>query len=478
MSSSDEFKVDPAFVEAREDGSTLEQTDKSTWQRTWPVIACGAGLFSDGYINGVGGTVNFLLKKIYGTKYTHSHASQKFGSIIFAGIVVGQLFFGWTSDHYSRKWSLLASTVVLFIFNALATGAYGANGSASGLFAALAAYRFLTGIGIGGEYPAGSVSCAESTGELKSGVRNRWFIWFTNVAIDIGFVVATLTTMIIILITGENHKSLAWRLIIGLGCIPPLSLIYARWKLQEPEAFKRQNMTKSRTPWALVLKFYWPRLLAVATIWFIYDFCAYGFGYYSSTITDTVAPKGSPLWKVFGWNTVINAFYVPGAVVGSVVADWIGPRKTLVVGVWSQAIVGFIMAGLYSKLSESKNIAAFAVVYGIFLSLGELGPGDNIGLLASKTCATPIRGQYYGVAAATGKIGAYVAVWVFPYIAGSYSLADYQNIFWVSSALAILAGIIAWFFIPEINQDTIDVEDKRFRSYLVENGYDVTLMGM
>ena len=36
-----------------EDGPTLEQTDKNTWARIWPVIACGAGLFSDGYINGV-----------------------------------------------------------------------------------------------------------------------------------------------------------------------------------------------------------------------------------------------------------------------------------------------------------------------------------------------------------------------------------------------------------------------------------------
>ena len=32
------------------------------------------------------------------------------------------------------------------------------------------------GIGIGGEYPAGSVSCAESTGEVKSGWRHFMFI--------------------------------------------------------------------------------------------------------------------------------------------------------------------------------------------------------------------------------------------------------------------------------------------------------------
>jgi hypothetical protein len=31
----------------------LVNENKSTWQSLWPVFACGAGLFSDGYINNV-----------------------------------------------------------------------------------------------------------------------------------------------------------------------------------------------------------------------------------------------------------------------------------------------------------------------------------------------------------------------------------------------------------------------------------------
>jgi hypothetical protein len=31
----------------------LDSTSKSRWERSWPTIACGAGLFSDGYLNGV-----------------------------------------------------------------------------------------------------------------------------------------------------------------------------------------------------------------------------------------------------------------------------------------------------------------------------------------------------------------------------------------------------------------------------------------
>lgn len=66
------------------------------------------------------------------------------------------------------------------------------------------------------------------------------------------------------------------------------------------------------------------------------------------------------------------------------------------------------MAGAYGSLATPHYVGAFVVVYGIFLSLGEFGAGDNVGLLASKSSATAIRGQFYGIAAAVGKIGAFV----------------------------------------------------------------------
>ena len=131
-----------------------------------------------------------------------------------------------------------------------------------------------------GEYPAGSVACAESTGELKSGHRNRWFILFTNVQIDIGFVMSTLIPMIIVLITTETHLRAAWRISLGLGVIPPLSLFYLRLKLKKPEEFKRGTMKNTKFPWWLIIKFYWFRLMIVSLIWFIYDFLTYSFGIY------------------------------------------------------------------------------------------------------------------------------------------------------------------------------------------------------
>lgn len=96
---------------------------------------------------------------------------------------------------------------------------------------------------------------------------------------------------------------------------------------------------------------------------------------------------------VFGWNTVINLFYIPGTMLGAPASDWLGPRYALAIGVFLQAIVGFIMAGDYFNLSQPGMVGGFVVVYGVFLALGEFGPGNNIGLLAAKTCATGIRGK-------------------------------------------------------------------------------------
>lgn len=99
-----------------------------------------------------------------------------------------------------------------------------------------------------------------------------------------------------------------------------------------------------------------------------------------------------------------------------------------------------------------------------------------------RACANQwfFRGQYYGIAAAVGKFGAF---------AGSYALDSLQRNaptetkagqypFWVASSLAMFAGVLAIVALPKIGQDTIDFEDLRFRAYLAEKGYDTTKMGL
>lgn len=173
---------------------------------------------------------------------------------------------------------------------------------------------------------------------------------------------------------------------------------------------------------------------------------------------------------------------MPGCILGAYVSDWFGPKKALGYTVLVQAVVGFIIAGCYSYLAHPQYVGGFVVVYGVFLALGELGPGDNIGLVASKTCATAVRGQYYGIAAAVGKIGAFVGTEVLSILYYRYLDSDpikaVQYPFFVSASLCCLSAFLALFCLPHIGQDTIDLEDVRFREYLLSHGYDTSKMGL
>ncbi|EEU37496.1 uncharacterized protein NECHADRAFT_51418 [Fusarium vanettenii 77-13-4] len=422
-------KSDENSVEPHSDNVDVEPRPQRPWIETaLPVFACGAGLFSDGYINNVIGSVNTTLKIQYKDVYINSNAFKYVADIAFAGTVVGQLIFGFLADHWSRTNTLMVSTVILIIFTALAAGSYW-HGEPVGMFNMLTAWRFFVGIGIGGEYPAGSVGCAESSNVVAAACHN-------------------------------GHLSTIWRTSLGIGVVFPLVLFVMRLGLKEPEEFTQHSM-RHQTPYWLVLRYYWFRLLCVSLVWFLYNFSSYAFGIYSSSILSGIYGEDAPLTTVFGWNTVVNMFYLPGTLLGAFVSDWIGPRYTLALGI-------------------SNHIAAFCVVFGIFQALGELGPGNNIGLLAAKTSATGVRGRYYGIAAATGKIGAFVGTWVFPYIqkAGGNDTESAQYPFWVSSSLCILSAAIVLICIPHVGQDTIAIEDQKFREYLQEHGWDTAQLGV
>jgi hypothetical protein len=91
-------------------------------------------------------------------------------------------------------------------------------------------------------------------------------------------------------IFSEKHLKVVWRIAVGLGCIPPLSVFYFRLKMEEPERYREDGMRNAQTPYALVFKTYWKRLLAVGGIWFLYNFLVYPFNMYSSYIIDIILP--------------------------------------------------------------------------------------------------------------------------------------------------------------------------------------------
>ena len=75
-------------------------------------------------------------------------------------------------------------------------------------------------------------------------------------------------------------------------------------------------------------------------------------------------------------------------------------------------------------------------------------------------------------------VGAFVGTYVFPIIMKNASnpISAGQNPVFVSSALCIFSGFLA-FFLPPITQETITQEDVSFRQYLESHGFDTSTMG-
>ncbi|KAL4399089.1 glycerophosphoinositol permease [Malassezia pachydermatis] len=446
------------------------------------VFACGAALFMDGYNNASIGTVITLLKKIYGSSVVTSTQKENLSAIGFAGTVIGMLVFGYYSDAVGRKSGMIVSCLIILVFTALSAGAY-YHGNAYQMVQMLIAWRFFSGIGIGAEYPTGSVAAAEQTEEMPRRFQHGPFILATNFMIDLGFVAAAFVPLVLTWICTENHNRLIWRLTLGLGVVPCLLVLPFRFLIKQPKLYTTNMIPPTLIPYRLVLKKYWFRLLTISIVWFIYDFIAYPFGIYSSLIVTEIIGPNPPQWVSLGWAVVINCFYIPGSFIGAMLVDTIGPKKCLMIGLSLQIVIGYIMSGLFERLKA--HIAAFCVVYGLFLTFGEFGPGDNLGLLASKSCATSVKGQFYGIAAAIGKIGAFGGGYAITALQNHWTDADgnstsdlyYTAPFYLGASLGCVSFLITAFLIKERPADIQKQEDEEFRRFLEENGFDMSKIG-
>ncbi|KAL4252261.1 major facilitator superfamily protein [Abortiporus biennis] len=447
------------------------------------IFACGTALFSDGYANGVIGQVVTLLKRIYGTETILAHNySATLASLSQAGMIIGMLSFGYLSDKMGRKSGMMIATGIVGFFSVISAVSFGAHHSFSGMLAMLGACRFLLGIGLGAEYPCGSVAASEQSEEegIQKNAQHRWFVLATTTMVDLGFVMSSFVPLVLFWIFGDNHLRAVWRLSVGIAVVPAMAVFIWRLKMEEPTRFKKDSMVRGRTPYWLIFKRYWPSLVGICINWFVYCFIAYPFSIYASTIVDNITHNSTSLGVVFGWATVINLFYMPGTIIGAFTVDYLGPKWTMIIGLVLQAIIGFIMSGLYVDLVHP--IGGFAVVYGIFLSLGEFGPGNCLIMIAAKSGPTAVRGQFYGVAAAVGKVGGFVGTWAFPAMidafGGPNSLKGNTGPFWVGSAFAAFSAIVTFFMIRPLSHDGMVKEDEAFREYLEAHGYDTSLMGI
>jgi len=142
------------------------------------------------------------------------------GTIYLVGAVLGALFFARLTDKYGRK-SLFMITLLVYLIATVAT-AFSFN------FIWFAACRFLTGMGIGGEYAAINSAIdelipARVRGHTDLAINGSWWV---GTAVG-----AALTT--VLLNPHLLQVDVGWRLAFGMGAILGLAVLLVRRNLPE-----------------------------------------------------------------------------------------------------------------------------------------------------------------------------------------------------------------------------------------------------
>lgn len=143
-----------------------------------------------------------------------------YGGIIFSifliGWAIGGITFGVLADRFGRTKVLIATIIIYAVF----TGA----AALAETWWHLAAARFLTALGIGGEWAAGASIVAETWPEEKrakaAGVlQSAWAVGF--------FLAATMNLAL--------RDAYGWRGLFVIGILPAFVALLVRWRVKEPE---------------------------------------------------------------------------------------------------------------------------------------------------------------------------------------------------------------------------------------------------
>lgn len=425
------------------------------------LVSSGFALISDGYQNNVMTMLNKLFVILYPHVYT-SNVSTRVSNASIVGTIFGQVAMGFCCDYLGRKWAIIAATVTLVLGTLLCAAAHGT--SPVGMFWMLTVMRGLTGIGIGSEYSASTVSANEASNEAVKR-RGGALVLVTNLPLSLGGPFALIIFLIVYEICGEKHLAALWRTMYAIGAFWPLSVFYFRYKMATSKLYKKSAIRKN-VPYLLILKYCWKRLLGVCLCWFLYDFVTFPNGIFSGTIIASVLGTSTDLKKIAEWTLLLGIIAIPGVFVGAYLIDIIGRKYCLMLGFLGYLIFGLVIGCAFEKIS--KIVPLFIVFYGLMNSLANLGPGDNLGVVASESFPTAIRGTCYGFAAAIGKVGAVVGTETFQPIKDRLG----QKWTFIIAALCGVSGVlVAWLLVPHLNEDDLMENDIQFNNYLIQNGW-------
>ncbi len=148
-------------------------------------------------------------------------------SIFILGWATGGLFFGILGDRIGRAKTMMITILLYSLFTGLSSLSVGVWD--------FAIYRFLTGLGVGGEFAVGVALVAEV---LPDSARAR-ALGLLQALSAVGNISAAMINLGLGIAQEQGMVDSPWRIMFLIGALPALLAVVIRWKLKEPERWQQ-----------------------------------------------------------------------------------------------------------------------------------------------------------------------------------------------------------------------------------------------
>lgn len=443
------------------------------------MLTSGMGFFTDAYDLFIIGVVLSILTPLW-----HLNAFQVslLGSTSLIAAAFGSVVFGRLADHVGRK-SIYGHTLIV-----LAVGAVASAFSPNVVW--LVIFRFILGIGIGGDYPLSATLMSEYANRRDRGKLVTMVFSMQAVGLILGPLVA-----LALLLTGIDHNWV-WRIMLALGAVPALATYYLRLQIAETPRFALamqgdlagaaqtiefvttgRNESKSAAPSPIPLQIpleesrnsapakaksgkswlylllqprYLRWLIGTAGAWFLLDIAYYGTTISSPLVLKSLNSHSSLVTNMLYTLLIFVVAALPGYIVAALTIDRLG-RK------WIQCF-GFAMMTLaYGLLALAPALTAltlpFLLVYGVSYFFTEFGPNVTTFVYPAEIFPVMVRTTAHGIAAAVGKVGAFIGAFAFPILLANFHLSGAMA---VASGISLAGLLLTLFTLPEPNQRSLE----------------------
>ncbi|KAF9046818.1 phosphate transporter [Hymenopellis radicata] len=481
---------------------------KFSWFHVKVCAVAGVGFFTDAYDIFAINIASTMLGYVYGSKQVLSD-NQDLGVKVATpvGTLVGQLLFGWLADVLGRKrmYGVELMIIILGTFGQALSG----SGFAVNIIGVLIVWRFIMGVGIGGDYPLSAIISSEfAATKIRGRMMTAVFAsqgWGNFSAALVGLIVTVAYKSAVLGDTPPhyNHVDYMWRLLIGLGAVPGVIALYFRLTIPETPRFtmdiernlqaatadienvlttgkavRDPDAVVERTPapkasWADFRRHFgqWKNmkvLIGTSYSWFALDIAFYGLGLNSSIILTAIG-FGKPvttgsqgvydnLHNICVGNLILSvAGLIPGYWVSFLFVDSWGRKPIQLMGFIMLTILFVIMGFGYDKLTATESAKdAFVFLYCLANFFQNFGPNTTTFIIPGEVFPTRYRSTAHGISAASGKLGAIVAQVGFARLRNIGGTNAFVKHILEIFALFMLTGIFSTLLLPETKGKSLE----------------------